>query len=74
MGKPNDAISMLLRSADLAEMTKLGSSSSTLCSDPGGIVSQPPEEGQADVLLHPLPILQHAEDVLLRRQGETLCV
>lgn len=35
------------------------------CPDPGGFVSQPSEEGQADVLLHPLPLLQHAQNVLL---------
>lgn len=40
-------------------------------SDSGGSVSKPPEEGQADVLLHPLPFLQHAQDILLRRQGKT---
>ena len=41
-------------------------------SDSGGLVSQPPEEGQADVLLQPLPLLQHAQNLLLRRQGENL--
>lgn len=45
----------------------------TCCrSDSGGLVSKPPEEGQADVLLHPLPVLQHAQNVLLRRQGKTV--
>lgn len=41
-------------------------------SDSGRLVSQPLEEGQADVLLHPLPFLQHAQNVLLRCQGKTL--
>lgn len=38
--------------------------------NPRGTFSEPSEEGQADVLLHTLPQLQHAEDVLLRREGE----
>lgn len=39
-------------------------------SHPRGAFAEPSEEGQADVLLHTLPQLQHAEDVLLRREGE----
>lgn len=38
--------------------------------NPRGTFSEPSEEGQADVLLHPIPQLQHAEDILLRREGE----
>lgn len=34
-------------------------------SDSGRPVSQPPEESQADVLLHAIPFLQHAQNVLL---------
>lgn len=40
-------------------------------SDSGGLVSKPSEESQADVLLHSLPFLQHAQNVLLWRQGKT---
>lgn len=55
-------------------VTKIDPRSASLIlfpSDSGGFVSQPPEEGQADVLLHPLPVLQHAQNVLLRCQGKT---
>lgn len=44
------------------------------CPDSGGLVSQPPEEGQADVLLHTLSFLQHAQNVLLWRQGKVLLI
>lgn len=76
---PNGAISMLLISTHRAEITETELRSASLMhlsSDSGGFVSQPPEEGQADVLLHPLPVLQHAQNVLLRCQGKTfsLCL
>lgn len=36
---------------------------------PGGSHPEPSEEGEADVLLHPLPQLQRAENLLPRCQG-----
>lgn len=63
-----------MTSLDLCSSRSLCAASLIHCPDSGGFVSQPPEEGQTDVLLHTLSFLQHAQNVLLWRQGKVLLI
>lgn len=66
--QPIKMIGSILRPANtIQDLGKQSQSGPLTCyhSDSRGPVSQPPEESQADVLLHPLPFLQHAQNVLL---------